>query len=336
MRDDPLAAWLRDGGEGAREPGALGDEGVTTVAALGGDPVFDADPPAPGRRWRLWLLAAVPWAVVVVLAAALVVRTSVEASPSAAPPAPTPPPAGDASARPAAAEGAARAAAVLAVRAAVTDDDPEAMVRYVDLAVPEAVEEIGDVALVTVAAVVLEGDGSRWQRARAARFAVPVAVDGGAATVLAPPWALPATAPEVAPPDWAPAAAPAADSAGAALAAAGYRDVRDVRVSRSPDVPGAVLAQAAAVAPGDDRSRAHAVWLRDGSPPSVLGADPTELAAAAAAAPAAPAASATTAPAPATTAPAPAPTAPVASAAPDVQPTTGPAPPAPEQRTEQP
>ncbi|HEY8338961.1 MAG TPA: hypothetical protein VIK95_03770 [Egibacteraceae bacterium] len=336
MRDDPLAAWLRDADEGAAD----GDGVLGGVATAGAGDLFEPGDGAPprDRSPRLLLLAVLPWAVVVVLAAALVVRVRVEASPSAAPPAPTPAPAVDTSPSPAAAEGAARAAAVLAVRAAVTDDDPEATARYVDLAVPEAVEQVGDVALVTVAAVVLEGDGARWQRARPARFAVPVAVTGATATPLAQPWPLPAAAPEVVPPAWAPAAAPTADSAAAALAAAGYRDVRDVRVSRSPEVSGAVLVEAAAVAPGEERPRTHAVWLRDGTPPTVLGA------AASAGAAALPAADPTAAPAeaPSGAAPGVAPDAQPLEGSPGevsptgVQPTTGPAATAPPQRTEQP
>ncbi|MDQ3537804.1 MAG: hypothetical protein M3415_03255 [Actinomycetota bacterium] len=303
MTDDPLGAWLRQTGDAdartaaARPAPAAAADGrspqpddldtereaaVDRVAALFVD---ERLPPAQGRRRPLlWVLAALPWLVVVALLLA----------PGES--APTPDAAGEerprAAGNPAASESRPSplaetrtaplvddrmlAAAAVAVRTAATATDGRAR-RYVDTVAAESVTSHGDVAVVTVRAVVLDGTADRWLRARPARFAVPMGSTGGEVVALADPWVLapPPTPPTA--PAWRPLAGrstAAAAAAAATLQDAGYRDLGPVRSSVRDDLPGIVRTGVRARAPGERTVRRHTVWLTDGAPPQLLGASP--------------------------------------------------------------
>lgn len=173
--------------------------------------------------------------------------------------------------RPASAAPTAAAAAVVAVRSSI--DAPEGRRRHVDLAVPEVVELLGDVAVVRVAAVVLEGpvDG-RLETAAPLRFAVPLRVHDGVAEVLAAPWTLPfpvvtgsSSAFEHTAPD-------DPERVRAALEAAGYA-VDAVRTTgEDAALAGVIAVGFSGVAPGEGAARDHVVWLRhDGTALVTLG-----------------------------------------------------------------
>lgn len=314
MTDDPLGAWLRETtdadaraaqvgpGPGA-SPAADGPApqppgSDTSRAQLGGDRVAalfaDERLASPPRRRRrlLWVLAFLPWLVV---AALLLSRAAVEST------APVPtagsgaeegpveteavPAAGSATSQ-ANGSGATKtltasvaderllAAAAVAVRTAVTATDGRTR-RYVDTVAAESVVHHGDIAVVTVRAVVLDGTADRWLRARPARFAVPVAAKDNDVIAMADPWALasPPSRPTV--PVWQhvpdQSAAPAA---AVALRDAGYHRVAQPQLSVSDDLPGIMRAGVRARAPGERAVRAHTVWLSDGYPPRLLGAPP--------------------------------------------------------------
>lgn len=117
-------------------------------------------------------------------------------------------------------------------------------------------------AVVSVVAVVLDVVDQGYHGGRVVRLAVPLRLDGQGARPAGDPWPLPAPALTPAPP--APQTtiddpAVLAD-AGAALVAAGYRDV-DVRSVQSTD-GWPLIATATARAPGSDDAATHVVWLR--------------------------------------------------------------------------
>lgn len=174
------------------------------------------------------------------------------------------------------AERRAGATAALAVRTDLTGDLPAegGTVRYVDLAVAESVRWVEDVAVVEVAAVVLESTGDAWGEPEPARFAVPVRVTGSRAVPIAAPWPVgPPATPET--PSWEPVGdTDLAASAVPALTEGGFHEVTEVALARSSDVPGVLAAEVTAVGPGSAESTAHRVWLRDADPPSLL-TDPT-------------------------------------------------------------
>lgn len=294
MSDNPLADWLGahhgddDAGQAAREPAGAGASprwpdwaGAATAPGEPETPTW-AQPPdedtgnrSPRRRLLL-LAAALPWAVACAVGVAVVTGGPSPATEESAAPAAGAGRQGESEEEPALG-----AAAALAVRLAVTtaaeEDGPGGVRRYVDLAVPEAVSWAGDVAIVTVAAVVLEGAGDRWHTSRPARFAVPLQLVDGRAVAVDAPWPLATDAPTPDPRGWQ-ATDVDADSVARALAAAGYTDVGaidvEARAASSPPEQVPVLrAHVQARAPGEPEPRAHQLWLRADPEPSVLGAD---------------------------------------------------------------
>lgn len=296
MSDNPLADWLgaHDDGDGdpataphdrPRDdaPARWPDWATPTAASRDPHTATWAQPPdedvgSGSRRRRLLLLAAaLPWAVACVLGVAVVAggpapatgeSTAPGAHAGAAPGEP-----------PAAVDPALGAAAALAVRLTVTTAgaDDGADRRYVDLAVPEALTWIGDVAVVTVAAVVLEGAGDHWHTSRPARFAVPLQLVDGEAVAVAAPWPLVVGAPTADMSAWEPADADH-DGVARAVSAAGYTDIAAIEVeARAPagpeDHPPLLRAHVQARAPGEPGPRAHQLWLRTDPEPTVLGAD---------------------------------------------------------------
>lgn len=269
MNGDPLDEWLADTEEGDQpKPRDLWDE----------DP-----PPRPAARRRLLIaLAVVPWVVVALL---LGRGGAAPPAPTGSPdPAGTPEPVGATHPRGAAgaaapatppapigsrAEVSTQALAVAALRSHETGA-VGATVRYVDLAVAEGVEHVGDLAVVRVLAVVLEGDAQGYDTARALRYAVPVTADGRG--VLGPPW--PVGEVDVAAPA---GPAPAGDVPAAgvveALDAAGYTQIEVHGAGTHPDLPGVVVADVVAVAPGDAAPRERRVLLADGARLTLLGAE---------------------------------------------------------------
>ncbi|MGH3922195.1 MAG: hypothetical protein ACRDTT_04880, partial [Pseudonocardiaceae bacterium] len=167
------------------------------------------------------------------------------------------------------------AAAATAVQQVLTGTDQHsARSRYINLALPEAVTWVGDLAIVDVAAVVLEGTDGRWDRPRAARYAVPLRVRAGVMRLLSVPWALP-DPPQSAPGDTAfvPVHDPAlTEAAGRALNAVGYRDVQVKALARDPGLPGVLEVEATAVSPGEGQPRLQEIWVSDHPSPTVLGA----------------------------------------------------------------
>lgn len=166
------------------------------------------------------------------------------------------------------------AAAALAVRLALTADDEPA--RYVDQAQPESIERHGEVAVVTVAAVVLEGREDRWESVRTARYAVAVEDRPDEdPVVLGSPWPLapPRTAEPIAG-EAEPLDDPAlATELSAALEAAGYRDLADL--ASLPGAPAPLLRlQVHALAPGEAAPGRHEVWVTTGDAPRVAGSLP--------------------------------------------------------------
>lgn len=152
--------------------------------------------------------------------------------------------------------GAATAAAILAVR---TTSGPD---RYVDTAVADEVTEAAGIAIVGVRALILHRAGDRWASPTLVRYAVPVGVRAGSVTALARPWRLPPHNQQI------PAlrTVPISDAervrtATAAIVAAGYTAVRDVRLGRAAAVQDIVLASVRAVAPGDTANAIHQLWL---------------------------------------------------------------------------
>jgi hypothetical protein len=168
------------------------------------------------------------------------------------------------------------ALAALTVQGALTTADAAGIQRYIDLALPEAATWMGDVAIVRVAAVVLDGAQGGWDTPRRARYAVPIRADDRGFTVLGPPWALP-DPPQTTPTLTAPASfedPTRAEAAATALAGAGYQNVTIRSLARDPTIPGVLLAEVDAVAPGESSSRTHLMWLRDDPVPTLLGQMP--------------------------------------------------------------
>lgn len=286
MNEPSLREWL-DGAEAA--PDDTGDTDVPTPAA---------------RRSprRLWIVAALTWAVVAGVVVALVrtpppsgdphpsealARGAEDAAPrspehaaaepgTARPSRPahvTAPATGVAGAATSGRDAAVAATAVVAVRLARTAHEPDGRTRYVDLALPSDVAWHGDVAVVTVDAVVLDGAADGWQPPRLARFAQAVLAEPGAPPrPLGRPWVLPAPPAEGEPPVLEPLDDPEASGAAAIrLADAGYADVEVAGLARLTHAPGLVVVTATARAPGEDRAGTHHVWLAEGAEGAVLG-----------------------------------------------------------------
>lgn len=293
MPDGALSAWLREGtalsedADGARSSWWDNpDEGFSWA----GD---STDGRSRRRGWRLLALAVAPWLAVVGLMMAGW-RPSQRVPITAAPPTESTirsraaaahhlhsaeHPRLDSRTGPGEADAlgpALGATAAAAVQQALTGtDQASARSRYVNLALPEATTWIGDVAIVDVAAVVLEGTGGRWDQPHPARYAVPLQVRAGAVRVLGIPWALPH------PPQTAlgsTAFAPVNDralteAAGRAISAVGYRDVNVRALARDPGLPGVLKVEVTAIGPGEGQPRSQEIWVSDQPSPTVLGAD---------------------------------------------------------------
>lgn len=305
MSDNPLGDWLRERHEALGEaatadtavpPGSGGStatwpewaapapERPAPTAVRWDEPPGGNGPPSRRRR-RLLLLATLPWLVAGGLGAAALAGGTAATDERPSPPAGTGPPGAGtpvpaspqaAGARdPSAVDPAFGAAAAIAVRLSVTTpgQGPEADERrYVDLAVPEAMRWYGEVAVVTVGAVVLEGPADHWQAARPARFAVPVGLVDGQAAALGEPWALGRSSDAAPPGAWQPASADPAAIADA-VEAAGFAGSELLEVSARPDLPGLLRARVTARAPGEGAARDHHLWLAAEPDLAVLGAD---------------------------------------------------------------
>lgn len=313
MGEDPLATWLEgqqsSPDPGGFEPAWWAqdrDDG-------GQRSWEEDDRSRLRRRWGLVALAIVPWIAVAVVALAnsgssrsqqevMVPVASAPPGPAALPPDPpqsttarsTAQPASQdvpgreptaspsrltssalaGLAAPAGLELALAAPAALTVQHALTSiDEATGAQRYVDLALPERVTWVGDVAIVQVAALVLEGEGGHWEETRPARYAVPLQVNGDVVRVLGAPWAIPAP-PQITPGESSFVAFndPAlAEAVGRGLDETGYAGVKVRSLGRDPQLPGVLRAEVTAIGPGERQSRAHTVWLRDHPTPTVLG-----------------------------------------------------------------
>jgi hypothetical protein len=305
----PITDWLHDGDD---ERGVGGPQGQGDTDPSEEDP-WRPRPEATGSR-RLWRLTALSWVglgvlLVVLTAAGRVVAdpvddgpspaeelaaglpaegedAAVEASPAApptgapaAPAASAEPPAASASAagEPAGgrdAEHAVTAAAAVAVRLHVTAGvDPA---RYVDLVAPVSVERHADLAVVTLAVVLLEGREGRWESVRPARYAVAVDTAGGGPRVVGGPWPLPdpaADAGAVAPDEEEVEPLPPSADAEAVLLALGDAGYGGAALSGAlaGAPPGLLRVRVHAVAPGEAHAEVHDVWLENGERPRVLG-----------------------------------------------------------------
>ncbi len=281
MAEDSLRSWLDEA-----RPEADGLKDVVPSPPPWWDD--DASDRLKGshRRKLLWAFAVLPWLVVAGLAWQ---RAPVNHSV----PAPVRPPPRDTVDVDAAASSPARprslaeqpaaqgsldpalgAAAALTVQDALTgSDEVTGRRRYVDLALPESVIWVGDVAIVQVAAVVLDGTPEGWEPPRHARYAVPLRAGPAGPRVLGPPWALAGV------PDLTLATAHfvplhdqvVAEAVGRALTEAGYSDARVRQLGRDPSIPGVLQAEITAIAPGEASAREHALWLRDDEVPTLLG-----------------------------------------------------------------
>ncbi len=172
------------------------------------------------------------------------------------------------------------AAAALAVRRDFSRRGGESgTATYVDLALPVAAVEVGDVQVVEVSAIVLEGDRSGWRQTRTARYAVPTRTLPGGLVAVGRSWPLAAAAPPDLDLDWS-SVASQFDEPGAiaALKAAGFRAIVRLRVSASEQLPEVVRATFRGVAPGSTRQARHDVWLDLTSAPRVIGARPDTVA----------------------------------------------------------
>jgi hypothetical protein len=298
MPDDALSAWLREGT--VRSENANGAP-PTRWDDLDGGCLWtrdSGDGRARRRTWRLLALTVIPWLVVVGLVTA-------GWRPSQRVPSTAPPP-NESTAHPRAVVApqshsakqsttlsnrtmpgsAARldaldpvlgSTAAVAVQQALTGTDQVSnRSRYINLALPEAATWVGDVAIVDVAAVVLEGTGGRWEQPRAARYAVPLRVQAGVMQVLSIPWALP-NPPQTAPGDT--TFAPVndrtlAEAADRALSAVGYQHIQMQGLARDPSLPGVLKVEVTAVSPGEGQPRSQEIWVSDQPSPTVLSAYP--------------------------------------------------------------
>lgn len=298
MSDNPLEEWLQDARGAPDRDDLIEADAETDTAAdsQSGDGRPDWTwPPAeaaPASPWepasersattapsrRLLGLVVVSWTVAAALGAMVIARDVLpwsgpaDEGATSRPVRPETPAAAPASIDLRHAH--AGAAAAIAVRQAVTTaddaDGPER--RYVDLAVPEAVRRHGDVLIVTVAAVVLEGSPETWHTVRRARFAVPVSTEDGHIVALGSPWPLPA--PRLAGDEqpWRRAGAEP-QALERALRDAGYRDLGALEVHDRADLPHLLRVRVNARAPEESTPRSHEVWLRADPSPTVLGVE---------------------------------------------------------------
>ncbi len=134
---------------------------------------------------------------------------------------------------------------------------------YVEHLVVEAVDfPAPGAAVVSVVAVLLDVADGAYTDARVVRVAVPVHLTRDGVRPAGVPWWLPA--PDLRPRDgdWEVVDDPVVlADAGAALAAAGYRDIAVERLEHAGGW--ALRATARAIAPGRDDAEEHLVWLRE-------------------------------------------------------------------------
>lgn len=268
MNESPLASWLREQDRAARPA-----EQVTDRQPAGPPPWEHDEDPVPPRRW-LPLLVAVPWVFVLVLALVLLAGDSdAPVTPAAEvpkpPTSPTPPPKTPARGDP---DPAIAEAGALLVRAALSGGvGSDGATRYVDGAVVTDLLAVGDAWVVTVLALVLEGGEHGWERTALERQAVAVRQSTAGPVAVAGPWTLPAS-PHPPPQATTPVDDPALRAAAAAaLAAAEYRGLGAIDLSRDPELPGVLLARFDAVPPGSDTPGSWTAWLLDSPDPVLLG-----------------------------------------------------------------
>jgi hypothetical protein len=261
--DPSLAAWLRGDHDQERVP-ASPPPIVGMPLLEGGDGSPDSRP-----RRRLPAFAAIVWVLALALAVISLSDVPVRPPRLAAAPGGARGATAAAPADPAPVDPVAADVGALLVRAALSATAGDAAAaRYVDDAVATDAEVVGDVTVVTVLAVVLEGGDRGWERASVERYGI--AVRAGAA--VAGPWLLPAAG-AVAAHQVAPVEDPGLrERAATALAAAGYQGVASVALTRDPGLPGVLLARFHAGAPGSHEQVERTALLRDGPEPSVLGA----------------------------------------------------------------
>jgi hypothetical protein len=263
MTHDPLADWFgRAAPAGDEAPADLPDRAAPPAPWAADDERGSGD--AGTRRRVLFALAAVPWVAVAVLVVAL---ARPEAAPGEAPATAheaasalaavdvPPPPALEV----AHGEHAAGAGAVLHVRAAVSTGAGADPVRYVDTAAVERVEELGEVTIVSVVAMVLEGSAERWTSAAPRRYAVALR-DG---RPLADPWPLPGPELEPRAVAWDPVDdADLAAAAMEALADAGYDTPVPPSLAGASELPDVLRATFDGTAPSERAPAEHTVLLR--------------------------------------------------------------------------
>jgi hypothetical protein len=275
MADSPLAVWLKQ------------QDQTTDPEQPPGDLPLNWGLEEPSNRPRprrfLLVLAVVPWVIALALGAALLgseARAPAPADAGESAPARTP-------AEPAAAEPPSRTpvaeddgglaeTGALVVRAALSGSQGSS--RYVDAAIPTAVEAVGAASVVSVLALVLEGGDRGWERAALERYAVALEPGAAGPLVRAGPWALPPPPPPSPSP---PALAPSPDAVdtdpalsgqvAVALETAGYRDVTVKEVTRDRALPGVLLARVTAVPPGHDTPGELTALLADTPSPELLG-----------------------------------------------------------------
>lgn len=266
--------WQRDGGRGGERSGAdtrrwvfLLAAGVPWIAVAafllmgGGDPSPDAgapaDAPASGGGTE-----PSPEAT----------QEAVAGAPPAGPAAPDGGPrVVSTGARAAMDRGEIAAAAMPVARAWITGIGPRVEVvgldppadRFADHLVVEAVDlPAPGAAVVTLLAVMLRADGEDYHAAEVRRMAVPLRIDGARVAPAGAPWWLEGPDLTVAP---LPAGEPVDDTdllveAGAALSAAGYREVEVTELATTGTWP--LVATVTAAAPGETARATHTVWLR--------------------------------------------------------------------------
>lgn len=298
LGDNPLAVWLRQQehptegpppgswadartppGTDATQPlGGLGAEDEA-VAANGWNLGPEEDVGPRRARPRLLMLAVIPWVLAVFLAVGFFSGSDEQratppapalSAPTSPPPAPTPPAVVDQPPPPT--DAGLREVAALTVRSALSG--PVAATQraaFVEDAVATGVEAVGDGAVVTVSALILEGGPDGWDAARVRRYAVPVRIGAGGPEAAGAPWPVadppprPGTAPT---PETDPAVV---EAVSAGLTRAGYRDLRGVAVTRDPALAGVLLAHVEGTGPGAAGAGVWDVWLRDGPRPDVFG-----------------------------------------------------------------
>ncbi|MBW3661488.1 MAG: hypothetical protein KY469_00185 [Actinobacteria bacterium] len=112
-----------------------------------------------------------------------------------------------------------------------------------------------------MAAIVLHRGQDAFERAELVRLGVPLLTDGGTARLAGTPWRLPPADLEPVTPSLDPVDDPdLLVEAGAALTAAGYRDVEVTALDRT--ATWALSVTATAIAPGEVETATHQVWLR--------------------------------------------------------------------------